>query len=149
MCLHGSKAGTALRLLRFAKSVDNQFWWFQSPLRHFDSEIGQNSLKAIESRHIGSNRNVHDSYASTLALLDMTPEEVGQICRAKKDTGRQIQRFVGMIPRPLIACRVLPVTRDVLRFQIVVTPDFKWHGRWHGNALGFWLWVEDTSSQRM
>ena len=149
MCLHSSKAGTALKLLRFAKSIDNQFWWFQTPLRHFESELGQKVITDIETRRIGASRTAYDSYASTISLLDMTPEEVGEICSAKKAVGQKVQRFVGMIPRPHVACKVLPVTSDVLRFQIEITPDFEWHGRWHGGAVGFWMWVEDLSSERM
>ncbi len=153
MCLNdsktGSMAGTALKLLRLAKSVDNQCWWFQTPLRHFESELGANVLKAVESRQLSSNRTAYDSYTATTALLDMTPEEVGQLCRGKKELGQKVQRFIGMIPHPQIACKVLPVTADVLRFQVEVTPNFEWHGRWHGGSLGFWLWVEDTKSQRM
>ena len=149
MCVNDGKAGSALKLLRLAKSVDNQFWWFQTPLRHFESELPLHLLKAIESRQLSVNRTAYDAYASTLALLDMRPEEVGQLCRGKKEIGQKVQHFIGMIPNPQIACKVLPVTRDVLRFQVEVTPDFEWHGRWHGGALGFWLWVEDTTSQRM
>jgi hypothetical protein len=149
MCIQDNRAGTALKLLRFAKSIDNQFWWFQTPLRHFESELGINIMKAIESRQIGHNRTAYDSYESTLSLLDMTPEEVGQLCRAKKAVGQKVQRFVGMIPRPKVVCKVLPVTRDVLRFQVEIAPDFEWNGRWHGGAVGFWMWVEDSSTQRM
>lgn len=148
MCLHTNRAGTALKLLRLAKSVDNQFWWFQTPLRHFENEIGINIIKAIESRHSGPGKG-YGSFESALSLLDMTPEEVGQICRSKKATGVKVQKFIRMIPRPVISCKVLPVTRDVLRFQIEITPDFNWHGRWHGGVVGFWLWVEDSESQRM
>eukprot|EP00533_Pseudo-nitzschia_delicatissima_P004937 CAMPEP_0116093678 /NCGR_PEP_ID=MMETSP0327-20121206/8726_1 /TAXON_ID=44447 /ORGANISM="Pseudo-nitzschia delicatissima, Strain B596" /LENGTH=2143 /DNA_ID=CAMNT_0003585231 /DNA_START=152 /DNA_END=6583 /DNA_ORIENTATION=- len=149
MCLHDNKAGTALKLLRLAKSIDNQFWWFQTPLRHFESEIGVNSIKAIESRHhIGKGRG-YDSLSSTLDLLDMTPEEVGQIVRSKKAAGSKIQRFVGMIPNPTISCNVQPVTNNVLKFQIELTPDFEWQGRWHGGAVFFWLWIEDAQSERI
>ena len=149
MCLHTSNGGTALKVLRFAKSIDNQFWWFQTPLRHFESELGINIIKAVESRHFRTDRIAYDSYASTIALLDMTPEEVGQLCSAKKAIGQKVLQFVGMIPCPVVACKVLPVTSYVLRFQIEITPDFEWHGRWHGGAVVFWLWVEDTDSQRM
>lgn len=147
MCITDSKAGTALKLLRLAKSVDNQFWWFQTPLRHFESELGLNVLKALESRQLGENRTSSDAYASTLELLDMTAAEVGQLGRGKNDLGKKIQRFVGMIPNPVIFCKVLPVTPDVLRFQVEVTPNFEWNARWHGGALGFWLWVEDMNQQ--
>lgn len=149
MCLQTNKAGTALKLLRLAKSIDNQFWWFQTPLRHFEDELGINVIKAVESRQVGHSRTASDSYASTLSLLDMTPEEVGQLCRAKKAIGQKVQRFIGMIPRPVVSCKVLPVTRDVLRFEVEVSPDFEWQGRWHGGAVVFWLMVEDSSSQRM
>ena len=149
MCLHTSKAGTALKVLRFAKSIDNQFWWFQTPLRHFESELGTNIIQAVESRFFGANRTAYDSYASTIALLDLTPEEVGQLCRAQKAIGQKVQRFVGMIPRLVVACNASPITSEVLRFKIEITPDFEWHGRWHGGAVVFWLWVEDTKSQSM
>lgn len=149
MCLYGNKAGTALKVLRFAKSIDNQFWWFQTPLWHFESEVGLNILKALESRHIGANQTAYDSFASTVSLLDMTPEEVGELCRAKKEVGQRVQRFVGMIPNPVVSCKVLPVTKYVLRFQMEIIPDFEWQRRWHGGAVVFWLWVEDPKNQRM
>jgi hypothetical protein len=135
-------------MCRIAKSIDNQFWWFQTPLRHFDREIGDSSIKAIETRHGGQSRG-YDMLDSTLALLDMSPEEVGQICRSKKAFGQKIQRFVGFIPNPIISCRVLPVTKDVLRFQVEIVPEFEWNGKWHGGAVSFWFWVEGSENQRM
>jgi activating signal cointegrator complex subunit 3 len=149
MCLHGNNAGTALKLLRIAKSIDNQFWWFQTPLRFFESELGMNVIKAIESRHHSGRSTGYDSLASTLSLLDMTPEEVGQLVHSKKAAGANVQRFVGMIPKPFVECRVQPVTKDVLRFQIELTPDFEWQGRWHKGAVFFWLWIEDSQSERI
>jgi activating signal cointegrator complex subunit 3 len=149
MCLHNDKAGTALKLLRMAKSIDNQFWWFQTPLRHFESEIGVNIIKAVESRHHSGRAKDYDSLESALCLMEMTPEEVGQLCRSKKDVGAKVQRFVGMIPKPYVECKVQPVTGDVLRFQIELSPDFEWQARWHGGAVFFWLWVEDAKSERI
>lgn len=148
MCLHTNQAGTAIKMCRIAKSIDNQFWWFQTPLRHFDREIGDSSIKAIETRHGGKSRG-YDMLDSTLSLLDMSPEEVGQICRSKKAFGQKIQRFVGYIPSPVMSCRVLPVTKDVLRFQVEIIPEFEWIGKWHGGAVSFWFWVEGSENQRM
>jgi replicative superfamily II helicase len=80
MCLHDDKkdgnAGTALKLLRFAKTIDNQFWWFQTPLRHFESELGVQIIKSMESRHHnGGKGDQYDTLVTTLSLLDMTTEE--------------------------------------------------------------------------
>ena len=143
-----NQASTALKMLRFAKSFDNQFWWFQTPLRHFESDLAINVIKALESRQLGSNR-MFGGLESTLLLLDMTPEEVGQLCRGKKHIGEKVQKLVGMIPKPGVSCRIMPITRSVLRFHIRVTPDFEWHPRWHGGAMSFWLWIEDTDTDRM
>ena len=111
MCLHTNQAGTALKLLRLAKSFDNQFWWFQSPLRHFEGELGLNIIKGVESRQDGGKRS-YDSFGFALSLLDMTAEEVGQMCRAKKAIGQKVKNHIKMIPRPILTCRVLPVTRE-------------------------------------
>ena len=86
---------------------------------------------------------------SALELLEMTPEEVGQICRSKKAFGQKIQRLIEFIPHPVVSCRVLPVTQHVLRFQVEIVPEFEWHGRWHGGAVSFWFWVEGSENQRM
>lgn len=146
MYLHLGKGAPALKLLRLAKSVDNQFWWFQTPLRHFDGEIGRQVVSAVET-HQGSQG--YSSLESALSLLDLTAEEVGQICKSKKVIGQKVQQFIRMIPNATISCKVLPITTDIFRFLIHIDPDFKWHGRWHGNAVGFWYWVEDLERQQM
>ncbi|CAJ1934944.1 unnamed protein product [Cylindrotheca closterium] len=148
MCLHTNQAGTAIKMCRIAKSIDNQFWWFQTPLRYFDREVGDTAIKALESRHHGRTMN-YGTLDSTLELLDMTPEEVGQICRSKKAFGQKIQRMIEFIPNPVVSCRVLPVTQHVLRFQVEIVPEFEWHGRWHGGAVSFWFWVEGSENQRI
>jgi hypothetical protein len=74
---------------------------------------------------------------------------VGQLCASKKPIGAKVQRFIGMIPKPIVDVKVQPVTNDVFRFQVEIIPDFEWQSRWHGGALFFWLWVEDSQSQRI
>ena len=76
-------------------------------------------------------------------------DEVGQLCKSKKEVAKKIQRFTGMIPRPDLSCSILPVTSQILRFQVEIVPNFEWHGRWHGGMEQFWLWVEDAQSGRM
>lgn len=123
MCLHTNQAGTAIKMCRIAKSIDNQFWWFQTPLRYFDREIGDGAIKALESRHHGGRTMNYGTLDSALELLEMTPEEVGQICRSKKAFGQKIQRLIEFIPHPVVSCRVLPVTQHVLRFRWKLFPS--------------------------
>jgi activating signal cointegrator complex subunit 3 len=90
---------------------------------------------------------LYDSPFSFRVWLDI--QLVGQLCRSKKAIGIKVQRFVGMIPKAVVDCNVQPVTQDVFRFQVELIPDFEWQTRWHGGAVFFWLWVEDSQSQRI
>lgn len=140
MRLKKKRSGAALKLLRIANAVDKQHWWFRSPLRHFEGEFPEAVHSCLETS--SSNRRRYDSFETVLSLLDMLPEEVGQLCRSKKQVGEKIQRFVRLFPRLEVKCTVKPITSNILRFRVMVISDFEWHGRYHGGAQMFWLWVE-------
>jgi activating signal cointegrator complex subunit 3 len=147
MCLKRGSAGAALKLLRIAKSADKRIWWFQTPLRQFDKELGPNIYRALESRINGAKIEAN-AFEYAISLLDMHSSEVAQLCHSSKD-GKRVQMFVRYLPNITISCNVQPVTRSILRFQVTLTPDFTWNQRWHGSKQGFWLWVEDSSNNRM
>jgi activating signal cointegrator complex subunit 3 len=144
ICLKQKKATQAIKLLRIAKSIDNQIWWFQSPLRHFEGELRESVFVALEDQKTGRGSG-YDTLDTALSLLEMQPREVGDFCKMHKG-GDKIQKFVRMLPKLDVTCHVQPVTSNVLRFHIRVAPAFEWHGRWHGGAQSFWLWVEDGDS---
>ncbi|GKY99048.1 hypothetical protein MPSEU_000860500 [Mayamaea pseudoterrestris] len=144
MCLKQGDAGSAMKLLRIAKSVDNRIWWFQTPLRQFEGEIRDNALlhleKAVSSEYSG--------LASVTSLLDLHPNEVGSLCHWHKG-GEKVQSLIRMLPQFEVDCRVLPVTGSILKFHVTLTPTFVWHGRWHGGGQSFWFWIENTESKRI
>jgi len=146
MCLKNGRASAALKFLRLAKSIDHRIWWFQSPLRHFESELKKNVYVALEDQKVAS----EDGYSTldrAISLLDMEPNEVGQLCHCFRD-GELIQKFVRFLPRVEVTCTVHPITKGTLRFHIQLDPIFDWSGRFHGGAEGFWLWVEDCDNDR-
>jgi len=147
MCLKRGSAGAALKLLRIAKSCDKRIWWFQTPLRQFDKEIAPNIYRALESR-INDAKTESNAFEYAISLLDMHSSEVGQLCHSSKD-GKKVQKHVSYLPHIEVSCNVQPVTRAILRFQVTLTPTFTWSQRWHGGSQGFWLWVEDSSNNRM
>jgi len=147
MCLKRGAAGAAMKLLRIAKSVDKRFWWFQTPLRHFEGELSSNVYKALESRRHSCSYD-YDIFEETMSLLDMQPVEVGQLCHWYKG-GEKVLRLIRHLPKVEISCQVQPVTRSILRFQVKLKPVWSWSSRWHGGAEGFWLWVEDGENSRM
>lgn len=146
MCLKNGRASAALKFLRLAKSIDHRIWWFQSPLRHFEGELKKNVYVALEDQKVAS----EDGYSTldrAISLLDMEPNEVGQLCHCFRD-GELIQKFVRFLPRVEVTCTVHPITKGTLRFHIQLDPIFNWSGRFHGGAEGFWLWVEDSDNDR-
>lgn len=144
MSLKEQKATSTRKLLRIAKSIEKQIWWFQTPLRHFDGELGAQVFDSVEA-HGGK---AYDSFESALSLLEMQPNEVSQFCRAHK-AGSKIQGFVSFLPRLNVSCRVHPVTRSVLRFEVKIQAAFKWAKRYHGGSQSFWLFVEDPDANRI
>ena len=146
MCLKSGNAAAALKFLRLAKSVDHRFWWFQSPLRAFENELKKNVFVALEDSKVSSEQG-YDTFERAISLLDMEPNEVGQLCRCFRD-GAMIQKFVRMLPRVEVTCSVHPITKSTLRFHIELSPVFNWSARHHGGAEGFWLWVEDNENNR-
>ena len=146
MCLKSGRASAALKFLRLAKSIDHRFWWFQSPLRHFENELKKNVFVALESQKVASEEG-YNTFERAISLLDMEPKEVGELCHCFRD-GELIQKFVRMLPRVEVTCTVHPITKGTLRFHIQLDPVFNWNGRYHGGAEGFWLWVEDGENNR-
>lgn len=112
MCLKSGNAAAALKFLRLAKSVDHRFWWFQSPLRAFEHELKKNVFVALEDSRVSSDG--YDTLERALSLLDLEPNEVGQLCRCFKEGG-MIQKFVRMLPRCLVSFTVHPITKSTLR----------------------------------
>lgn len=142
ICLKQRNALQALKMLRIAKSVDHEFWWFQTPLRHFGNELGENVYVAIEQK-----TNQTDPFDSLLSLLEMQPKEVEIFCKWNRQKGarggEKIQRLIRTIPNVHLDCKAKPITSQTMLFNITVTPAFEWNPRWHGGALSFWLWVEN------
>jgi activating signal cointegrator complex subunit 3 len=144
MCLKRQKVDAALKLLWLCQSLDKKVWWDETPLRQFEGELPSYCLDALESRRIGEHQG-YTALESALALLDMTADEVGVLVHSHNHmTGEKIQRFVKHLPRIDATVTVLPLTSSILRFQVTLTPNFTWSPRWHGGALGFWVWVEDA-----
>ena len=141
MCLRRGMAGAAIKLLRIAKSIDKQVWWFHSIMRQFHREFPDHVFKALEARGYGS-------YDMTLQLLEMDASEVGGLAKHQK-SAKNLKKYVRFLPKIHISCVVQPLTRGILKFCIALTPDFDWNASVLGSATGMWLWVEDNINERI
>jgi activating signal cointegrator complex subunit 3 len=146
ICLKSQSSGSAVKLLRIAKSIENQRWWFQTPLRHFESELSETVFVSLES---SSGRSRYDTLERLLDLLDMQAGEVGSLCVSNAQAGGKIQSFIRLLPRLVVECDIKPVSGSLLICRISLLADFAWNNRWHGVAQSFWVWVEDTEGDKV
>ncbi len=69
-------------------------------------------------------------------FFDMSPQEIGELIRFPK-MGKTIHRLVHQFPKLELSAHVQPITRNVLKVELTITPDFQWDGKIHGSAEMF------------
>ncbi|VDK20154.1 unnamed protein product, partial [Anisakis simplex] len=61
--------------------------------------------------------------------------------------GKPLYKFIRQLPKLELTTLIQPITRSTLRIELTITPDFQWDERVHGNAEGFWIFVEDVDGE--
>lgn len=136
ICLHRGWAVMAEKILNIAKMVDKRMWLSHSPLRQFP-QVPETILRKIEKKDIP-----WDRYA------DLSPADLGQLINQPK-MGKQLYRFVHQFPRLDLSAHVQPITRSMLKVDLIITPDFEFNKEIHGNSEGFWVLVEDVDCENI
>jgi hypothetical protein len=75
----------------------------------------------------------------------MRPAELGELIRNPK-FGKLVHKMISMVPRLQLAASIQPLTRTLLRIDLVVTPDFKWDVEQHGFVEPFIIMVRATAA---
>ncbi|EDO07662.1 sec63 domain containing protein [Babesia bovis T2Bo] len=136
IALTNSWSQLAQRLFDFCKMVERRMWSVMLPLRQFKSLPEELILK------LERNDFTWDRY------YDLSSVELGELCRQPK-LGKTLHRLVHLVPRLELQVFVQPLTRDVLRVEVGISPDFQWDQRLHGSNERFWLFVEDGSGEKI
>ncbi|KAL9657052.1 hypothetical protein ABK040_002678 [Willaertia magna] len=121
------------KLLTLAKCMDRRQWVFEHPLRQMP-KVPLYIIHKLEDKDL------------TLArLVDYDEGEVDQIMGAR-GMGKIVFDNLDKFPHLELEATVQPITRNVLRFQVKVRPDFIWDRKIHGETDAWWVWVEDEQS---
>ncbi|KAI9907622.1 hypothetical protein PsorP6_002761 [Peronosclerospora sorghi] len=128
-------ASLAERMLSFCKIVDKRMWLSHSPLRQFGSRLSETILKRIEKKDISWEK-----------YNDLEPADLGQLIN-NPHSGKQLYKMIHQFPKLELSAHVQPITRSMLKVDLVVTPDFEFAQEVHGNAEGFWVFVEDVDGE--
>uniref|UniRef100_A0A1J3K0M4 RNA helicase n=1 Tax=Noccaea caerulescens TaxID=107243 RepID=A0A1J3K0M4_NOCCA len=134
ICLRKGWCEMSLFMLEYCKAVDRQLWPHQHPLRQFDRDLPFDTLRKLEERGADLDR-----------LYEMEEKDIGALIRYNPG-GRLVKQHLGYFPSIQLTATVSPITRTVLKVDLLITPDFVWKDRFHGSALRWWILIEDTEN---
>lgn len=137
ICLRRGWSEMSLFMLEYCKAVDRQIWPHQHPLRQFDKDLSAEILRKLEEQ------------ASDLDhLQEMEEKDIGTLIRYAPG-GRLVKQYLKYFPRIQLSATVSPITRTVLKLDLLIIPEFIWKDRFHGAAQRWWILVEDSENDHI
>eukprot|EP00747_Dinoflagellata_sp_TGD_P161473 gnl/TRDRNA2_/TRDRNA2_178087_c2_seq1.p1 gnl/TRDRNA2_/TRDRNA2_178087_c2~~gnl/TRDRNA2_/TRDRNA2_178087_c2_seq1.p1 ORF type:complete len:2167 (-),score=-96.49 gnl/TRDRNA2_/TRDRNA2_178087_c2_seq1:381-6881(-) len=129
-------AELACKTLTLCKVVAWRMWSTQTPLRQFNG-IPHDVISKIEKKDI-----YWEQY------YDLKESELGELIQAPM-LGKNLYRIIQIFPKLEITALILPIARDIIQLNLILTPNFNWDDRVHGTVEPFWITVEDTDSEKI
>ncbi|KMS97778.1 hypothetical protein BVRB_5g123420 [Beta vulgaris subsp. vulgaris] len=137
ICLRRGWSEMSAFMLEYCKAVDRQIWPHQHPLRQFDKDISLEILRKLEDRGADLDR-----------LYDMEEKDIGALIRFAPG-GKTVKQYLALFPMVQLSATVSPITRTVLKVDLLISPDFIWKDRFHGAAQRWWILVEDSENDHI
>ncbi|KAI4303767.1 hypothetical protein MLD38_039362 [Melastoma candidum] len=137
ICLRRGWSEMTIFMLEYCKAVDRQIWPHQHPLRQFDKDLSQEVLRKLEERGATLDR-----------LLEMNESDIGALVRYGPG-GRLVKQYLGYFPSIQLTATVSPITRTVLKVDLLITTEFTWKERFHGQVQRWWILVEDSENDHI
>lgn len=137
ICLRRGWSEMSLFMLEYCKAVDRQIWPHQHPLRQFDKDLSAEILRKLEERGYDLDH-----------LQEMEEKDIGTLIRYAPG-GRLVKQYLGYFPRIQLSATVSPITRTVLKLDLLIIPEFIWKDRFHGAAQRWWILVEDSENDHI
>eukprot|EP00889_Picochlorum_renovo_P003111 jgi/Picre1/30141/NNA_005510.t1 len=137
ICMNKGWPSAAAVCLSVSKSLEWRLWPFQHPLWQFESFLKPNIIEKVEALGF-----------DMLQLKEMKADELGAALR-HPSAGPKILSALSNIPAIDLDATLVPITRTVVRIQLSITPAFRWRDSIHGNSLRWFIWVEDSETERI
>jgi antiviral helicase SLH1 len=125
-------------LISLSKSIEKRLWQYQHPLLQFS--VRPEVLYNVER------------WADDLSFSDMvqmSAEELGQLIHMNVHHGAAVLKLAKEFPSLSLTYDLRPLTSDLLRVVVHVSPSFVWTSRREQATEPFWLWLEDPGGQRI
>ncbi|RKU42759.1 DEIH-box ATPase [Coniochaeta pulveracea] len=127
-------ASVAKTALDLCKMAEKRMWPTMTPLRQFPNCAREIIQKA---------ERIDVPFTS---YFDLDPPRMGELLGMPK-AGRTVCGLVAKFPRLEVNAQVQPMTRSMLRVELVITPNFEWDEAVHGLSESFWIIVEDCDGE--
>eukprot|EP01084_Bolivina_argentea_P006503 12342_1 len=124
-------ADLATKTLTLCKLVERRCWESMSPLRQFKG-IPEILVKKLERKAI-----------PWVRYLDLKPPDLGELIKNQK-MGKQLHALIHQFPKLDLNASVQPITRGLLRIELIIQPDFTYDAKVHEGSLMFHVLVEDV-----
>ncbi|KAK1394463.1 hypothetical protein POM88_013519 [Heracleum sosnowskyi] len=98
----------------------------------FDMDISLDILRKLEERG-----------ADLDHLQEMQDKDIGVLIRYL------VKQYLSNFPLVQLSATVSPITRIVLKVDLLITPDFAWKDRFHGSSERRWILVEDSENDHI
>ncbi|KAI6193789.1 hypothetical protein M3Y96_01056000 [Aphelenchoides besseyi] len=134
--LYRGWAQLALKVLGLCKMVQARQWQSLNPLHQF-KKIPIDVVRSLDKKNIPFER-----------LYDYNEYQLGELIRVPK-MGKPLYKLIRQIPKLDMTTLILPITRATLKVELAITSDFRWDEKVHGNAEGFWIFVEDVNGEQI
>lgn len=128
----------ACKTLSICKMVERRIWGSQSPLRQFGA-IPEVIIRKLEKV---SGDITWERY------YDLKPQDLGEMVKIPK-MGKTLHKYVHMFPKLQLSTHIQPITRSLLKIDLVITPDFQFDAQVHDSAQMFWIIVEDVDGEKI
>ncbi|KAF5178468.1 Dexh-box atp-dependent rna helicase dexh14 [Thalictrum thalictroides] len=124
-------------MLEYCKAVEHKIWpHLHHPFRQF-MDLSPEVLRKLEERGV-------DLYR----LHEMEDKEIGLLIRDPQK-GKMLKQYLDYFPEIELSATVSPITRTVLKVDLLISPNFTWKERYHGASLRWWILVEDTENDHI
>ncbi|CAI2176157.1 20276_t:CDS:10 [Funneliformis geosporum] len=134
IALNRNWAQVSSTLLELCKCIDKRMWTFENPLAQF--KVPREIIMKLQN-------NPHTP--SLEDMRDMSAAELGLLVK-QNSMGAYISKCLDMFPMLKLEAQVAPITRNILRVTLSITPDFVWNDRIHGIVEPWWIFVEDSEN---
>lgn len=115
------------------RKIDKRMTICHSPLRQFADEINMNLISRLERKTYRVDE-----------LRILKPDKLSELLRCDRSQGDMIARLLKLLPKFKIEASVKPISKNLMKIDLSLYPDFEWSDEHHGYSERVWLMVEDV-----